>query len=153
MRERAGLAELIMSYDKPLPWKDPESAPFWEGCARHELLIPQCRSCGTFRFPPTSLCPHCHSPDLDWRRSPGNGKIFSWIVVRHPVPRDAFEESVPYVVALVELPEGVRMVGNIQGCGVEEIEADMPVAVTFRDIGEGVSLPVFRPTDQRGTPS
>jgi len=133
-----------MSYDKPLPWKDPESAPFWDACARHELLIPQCASCGTFRFPPTSRCPHCHAPDVNWVRSAGNGRIFSWIVVRHPVPADVFGSSVPYVVAIVELPEGVRMAGNVKGCGVDEITADMPVTVAFCDVAEGVSLPVFQ---------
>lgn len=139
-----------MSYMKPVPGKDAESAPFWEACADHRLVIPQCESCDTFRFPPTSLCPRCHASGIRWTASPGEGQVFSWIVVRHPVPADTFRDAVPYVVALIELREGVRMVGNVVGCDVDEVTAGMPVAVEFRDVAEGLSLPAFRPKVAEG---
>lgn len=132
-----------MTYNKPLPAKDPESTPFWEGLHRHELLIPQCEECGTYRFPPTSFCPHCRSARTRWQPSKGEGTVFSWIVVRHPVPKEIYADKVPYTVAIVELKEGVRMVGNLQGCDFEDIKAGMPVSISFEDVTGDITLPVF----------
>lgn len=134
-----------MSYDKPVPALDSESRPFWEACARHELRIQRCRSCGQTRFPPTTFCPHCQSNDTEWVAASGRGTVFSWIVVRHPVPKEVFAPDVPYVVAIIELAEGVRMVGNIEGCAPEAVAGGMPVSVGFRDVTPELTLPVFHP--------
>ncbi len=71
------------------------------------------------------------------------GRVYSWIVVRHPVPADVYRAEVPYVVALIDLREGCRMVSNIVDCDPEKITAQMPVQVTFRESG-AFKLPVFR---------
>jgi hypothetical protein len=74
--------------------------------------------------------------------------VFSWIVVRHPVPRDVYAQDVPYVVALVTLDEGVRIPSNIVGVAPEEVTADMPVRVTFRQATPDITLPLFEPEPQ-----
>ncbi len=79
--------------------------------------------------------------------------MFSWIVVRHPVPRDVYAGDIPYVVALVTLEEGVRMPTNIVGCAPDDVTAGMELAVRFRDVTPEISLPVFAPavsSPQRG---
>jgi len=134
-----------MSYDKPLPVLDPESTPFWEACRGHRLKIVKCGDCGQLRFPPTSFCPNCNSNCVEWVEASGKGTVFSWIVVRHPVPKDVYAGDVPYVVALVTLEEGVRMPTNIVGCAPEDVTASMPVAVQFRDVTPEITLPVFAP--------
>jgi len=134
-----------MTYPKPLPVPDPESAPFWEACKAHTLKIVHCTSCGRNRFPATSFCPNCQSPDFEWIEASGRGKVFSWITVRHPVPKDIYAADVPYVVALVTLEEGVRMPTNIVDCAPEDVTADMPVTVRFRDVTPEISLPIFAP--------
>jgi uncharacterized OB-fold protein len=73
--------------------------------------------------------------------------VFSWIVVNHPVPKDIYGLDVPYVVALVELEEGVRMPTNIVGCDPSAIRADMPVQVAFEDVTAELTLPKFRPRE------
>jgi uncharacterized OB-fold protein len=135
-----------MSYDKPVPVVDPESRPFWEACRRHELSIPQCLSCGQTRFPPTTFCPHCQSSDTKWLAASGRGTVFSWIVVRHPVPKEVYAPDVPYVVAIVQLAEGVRMVANLEQCDPDAVSADMPVSIGFRDVTAELTLPVFHPS-------
>jgi len=134
-----------MSYEKPLPVLDPESTVFWEACRDHKLKIVKCGDCGQVRFPATSFCPNCSSDRIEWIEASGKGTVFSWIVVRHPVPKDVYAGDVPYVVALVTLEEGVRMSTNIVGCAPEDVTAYMPVKVQFRDVTPGITLPVFAP--------
>jgi uncharacterized OB-fold protein len=134
-----------MPYMKPLPVLDPESTPFWEGCRAHVLKIVRCANCGTHRFPPTSFCPACQSPAHEWIEATGKATVFSWIVVRHPVPKDVYAGDVPYIVALVTLEEGVRMPTNIVDCAPEDVTADMKLTVRFRDVTPEIALPVFAP--------
>lgn len=133
------------AYGKPIPVPDPNSAPFWAGCRESRLLIQHCEACGRNQFPPSQVCAHCGAGGLSWNEASGTGKVFSWIVVRHPVPKPVYAQDVPYVVALVELAEGVRMPSNIIGCPPEDVVADMPVRVTFRQVTDEVVLPLFEP--------
>ena len=135
-----------MTYGKPLPVPDPDSAPFWAGCRNAKLLLQRCAGCGRFRFPASAQCPHCHSSAGDWVESCGRGRVYSWIVVRHPVPADIYAGDVPYVVALIDLEEGVRMASNIVGCDASAVRAGMPVEVSFEAVTPEVTLPLFRPT-------
>jgi len=133
------------AYAKPVPVPDPDSAPFWAGCREGRLLIQHCDDCSSHQFPPSNVCAQCGSGRLGWHQASGAGKVFSWIVVRHPVPKPVYAEDVPYVVALVELAEGVRMPSNIVGCAPEAVVADMPLKVTFRQVSDEVVLPLFEP--------
>lgn len=133
------------AYLKPLPVPDPDSQPFWQGCKQHKLLLRRCLECRRFRFPPGPVCPHCRSRQSEWSEASGLGQVFSWIVVHHPVPKEVYAAEVPYVVALIELEEGVRMASNVIACPPAEIVAGMPVRVSFEDVTEAISLPKFRP--------
>jgi len=76
--------------------------------------------------------------------SKGRGRVYSYVVY-HRAYHPGFEKDVPYVVALVELDEGPRLLTNIIGITPEEVTCDMPVEVEWEDIGEGGCLPKFRP--------
>lgn len=130
---------------KPVPTPDSESKPFWDAAARHQLVIQECTGCGKRRYPPTTYCPFCRSDGKQWINATGNGKVFSWVVVHHPVPREAYAGDVPYVVALVELEEGVRIVSNIVSIKPSDVQADMKVRVRFDDVEPGITLPRFVP--------
>jgi len=129
---------------QPVPTPDSESAPFWNNARAGVLSVQRCEACGLNRFPATTYCPRCRSAQMQWVPCSGRGEIFSWIVVRHPVPAAAYKSEVPYVVALVTLEEGPRIVSNIVGCPPADIRANMPVQVGFTE-RDGVVLPVFRP--------
>ncbi len=135
----------MTGYVKPLPVSDDISMPYWEACRRHELVIQRCRDCGIFRFPPASMCHNCHSTQTEWVLASGKGKVYSWIVVVHPVPKHVYDLEVPYVVALVELEEGVRVPTNIVHCDPHRVQAGMPLEVIFDDVTSDVSLPKFQP--------
>ena len=92
---------------RPVPRIDEETRGFWEACARHELYVQRCRACRTFRHPPRAVCPACLSSDVDWVRSSGRGTVYSFTVT-HQNQAPGFRERLPYVLAVVQLDEGVR---------------------------------------------
>lgn len=131
-----------------LPVADLETAPYWEAAAQGKLLIKECRSCRRPFFYPRAHCPRCWSTDTTWREASGRGTVYTFTVVyQNDLP--PFRDRIPYVVAIVELDEGVRMTSNIEGCDPSEVRCGMAVQVAFRseDRGEGdpVAIPVFRP--------
>ncbi|MBI2935551.1 MAG: Zn-ribbon domain-containing OB-fold protein [Chloroflexi bacterium] len=130
---------------KPLPRPTPETQPYWDGCKRHELLLPRCLDCGRFHFYPRALCPHCWSRNLEWVKATGRGKLYSYVINHRPAP--GFEQDAPYVIAVVELDEGVRLMSNIVGVEPDpaKLPLDMPLEAVFEDISPEVSLPKFRP--------
>ena len=134
----------MSEYAKPLPNPSVESRPFWEGCKRHELLLPRCHGCASFWFPASATCPNCLSTNWDWTPSRGRGKIYSFGVY-HRVYHQGFRNDVPYVLAVVQLDEGPRLVSNLVDCAPEESRCDMPVEVVFEDVTEDATLYKFRP--------
>jgi len=131
-------------YRKPLPHPTQTSRPFWEGAKAHELRLQRCRACGAHIFYPRAVCPQCLSDDLEWVRASGRGHIYTYTVVRRPA-HPAFQDDVPYVLAIVELEEGPRLTTNIVGVAPEEVRIGMPVEAVFEDVTDEVSLPKFRP--------
>ncbi len=113
---------------RPRPAIGPDNEFFWEGVERGELLFQRCANCGRFRHPARPMCPHCHS--LEWEAVPstGRGSVFSFTVAHHP-PMEGFE--VPYVVVLVDLEEGVRLIADLVGDDATDVYVGMPVEVTF----------------------
>jgi uncharacterized OB-fold protein len=134
----------MSSPPRPVPDPDISGAPFWEAAARHELVLQTCASCGTIRHPPRPMCAVCNSMEYTFEQASGRGRIWSWVIAHAPV-LPSFAEKVPYNVVVVELDEGVRMVGNLFDVDNDAITEGMPVTVDFEDVEEGVSLPVWRP--------
>jgi uncharacterized OB-fold protein len=89
------------------------------------------------------MCPNCGSTEWVTQEATGRGTVHSWIVSHHPTRVD----DLPRIVALVQLPEGVRVVSNLQEVSPEEVRNDMEVEVMFAEI-DGVTLPQFRPVPQ-----
>jgi uncharacterized OB-fold protein len=132
-------------YKAPLPRPTPESRPFWDGCKSHELRVQRCRACGDAYFYPRNVCPNCLSRDVEWIRASGRGKLHTFSVV-HAGGRNPPLE-LPFVLAVVELEEGPRMLSNLVGVSADPaaIRCDMPVVVEFADVTDQISLPRFRP--------
>ena len=123
----------------------PDTQFFWDGVKAHRLLIQRCRGCATLRHPPRPMCPHCHSLEWDPIEASGRGTVFSFVIPRHP-PLPWFPE--PYVVALVDLEEGTRLVTNLVGVAPEAVSIGMPVRVRFEAFDDGLVLPLFAPEDR-----
>lgn len=130
---------------RPLPEATPETKEFWEGTKRGELRIQRCRACGKAYFYPRPFCPHCSSRDVEWFTASGRGTLYSYVINHRPAR--GFEDMAPYVIAVVELEEGPRMMTNIVGVEAkpENLPIDMPVQVTFEQESDDITLPLFRP--------
>jgi uncharacterized OB-fold protein len=134
----------MSEYEGPLPKPDKDSEVYWEGARRHELLLQRCGACQKFRFYPRSVCPFCLSDTFEWTESTGRGTVYSFTVI-HRAPSRAFQGKVPYVLALIELDEGIRMMSNVVDTDPAEVRIGMRVEVVFDDVTSEVTLPKFRP--------
>lgn len=121
---------------------NPDSQPFWDGCARDELLLQRCRVCHTYRHPPSPICPQCYSEQHDWLPASGRGAVYTFTVVRQGFGR-GWDARVPYVVAVIELEEGPRILSEVVDVAPESVAIGMPVAVTFRALDGEAKLPLF----------
>jgi hypothetical protein len=131
----------------PVPRLDEESKGFWEACRRHELYVQRCGACGAMRFYPRALCPSCLSDQTQWVRCSGRGTVYTFTVT-HQNLAPGFRERLPYVMAYVELEEGVRLLTHIVGCAPDAVRIGLPVEVVFEDLTPEVAVPVFRPADR-----
>lgn len=137
-----------VGYEKPLPAPDVDTQPFWVACKEHELRAQRCSQCGTFRWPPRQLCPHCHSWDHEWVKLGGTGTVYSYVVVHH-VTVPAFQGDAPYVIAHITIDgtdERVRIMRNVIDIPWEQVKVGIPVRVVFEDVTPDITLPKFRPT-------
>ncbi len=138
----------MADYTKPLPVPDPLTKTYWDSVKAHAMQLQQCNACRKFIFYPRAVCPHCGSRDLAWQPVSGKGKLYGFTINmgKHPSTA-AFVNDVPYVVAVVELAEGVRMMTNLVGIEPDpsKIKVDMDVVLTYDDVTDAISLPKFKP--------
>lgn len=131
---------------KPLPIPNPDTQPFWDGCARGELLLQRCLSCRTYRHPPSPRCHVCLSANHEWIRASGRGALYSYVVVHHAL-NPAWEEDVPYIVAIIELAEGPHIMSNLVDVPKDRVSIGMALTVCFQRASDEFVLPKFRPAE------
>jgi len=137
------------------PVVSPDTRFFWDGMLARELRIQRCRECGTLRHPPGPMCPDCGgfrgvvppgqqdgSADPGYVAAAGTGTVFSYVVHHHPpVPG----KRLPIVIALVELDEGVRVLGEMTAISPDQVRIGMPVQIEYLRVDDGLTLPAWRP--------
>jgi uncharacterized OB-fold protein len=132
-------------YEKPLPEFRPETKPYWEACKRHEFVLPRSRATNEFFFYPRAISPgEDMSDDIEWIKASGKAKVWTY-AIHHMGPTKAYKGEPPYVVALVETEEGVKMMTNVVDCDPKDVHIGMNVEVVFDDVTPEVALPKFRP--------
>jgi uncharacterized OB-fold protein len=132
----------MAEYLRTLPVPDGDTAPYWDAAKQHRLVIQRCSDCARAIFYPRSVCPHCMSDRIAWIDASGRGTIYSYTVVHRAPPQ--FTDSAPYVVALIDLAEGVRLMSNIVDCSPTAVRIGAAVEVTFDDVTPEITLPKFR---------
>lgn len=127
-----------------LPTIEDESRPYWDALKSGALSIGYCRSCKRAHYYPRPFCPHCWSGEVELRTASGRGALYTWSVI-HVNDLPPFKEWLPYVAAIVDLEEGVRVSTNIVGCEIQALRIGMAVSVEFTQITPEISKAVFRP--------
>ena len=129
--------------ERPLPlFPEPDTAPFWAATAEHRLTYQVCQACGQVVFHPRRHCTCCTSGDLEWRDSAGAGTVYTFTVIRqhgHPF----FRARIPYLVGLIDLDEGFRMLAEI-AADPQALQVNQRVTVTWEDHAD-LSVPIFEP--------
>lgn len=129
----------------PMPQPDPVTQPYWESVRAHAMQLQRCMDCGKWVFYPRAACPHCGRVALEWRPVSGRGMVYSFTIV-HRAPSPELQASTPYLVALVELEEGVRLMGRLVGVPADpgQVRIGDAVALEYEDVTAEVTLPRFR---------
>ncbi len=131
-----------MNVERPIPRLDADSRPYFAAAAQGEFKTQQCSACGVVRFPPRLLCTECWSDKSGWVELSGKGEVYAFTVV-HRAATPAFADAVPYVVALIELDEDVRVVANILDCEPGDVSIGSKVTVQFEKLTDEIGLPQF----------
>jgi hypothetical protein len=136
----------MTQYGGWVPAPTPESKPFWDGTKQGRLKIQLCTDCHQYYFYPRPVCRYCMSRNVEWRTVSGRGRLHTFTVNYRTGRASPFEG--PFVIAIVELEEGARLMTNL--IGVEpnpaKLRCGIPVEVVFEPITEEITLPRFRPT-------
>jgi len=130
----------------PIPNPDDLTQFFWEGVLAHRLMILRCDDCGFYIHWPRQVCPNCLSLSLTPAEVSGQATLATWTFPIQPFD-PYYRAHIPYALAVVELVEqsGLKMVTDLVDYDKEALRIDMPVHVVFREVGPGVTLPLFAP--------
>ena len=126
---------------RPAPRYDPESAPYWSATLEGRLVVQWCPACGHHQLYARVHCLECRSP-VEWVEASGLGTVYSYTVIRQNFSR-AFRDMLPYVVALVDLDEGPRLMTNVVDCDPADVWIGAPVRVRFEPVSDEAALPLF----------
>jgi uncharacterized protein len=133
----------VSDIPRVLPALDETNTEFWTSGLDGQLKICRCQQCGTWNQPPTPICRNCLSADVAGEAISGQGTVLTYSVNRH---QWGTEQTPPYVVAIVELPEqeGLRLTTNVVGVDADDVQIGMKVELEF-EVVEDVAIPVFKP--------
>jgi uncharacterized OB-fold protein len=118
--------------------------PFWEATRQRQLLLQWCSACGRPITYPREVCPFCASSAVEWRVASGFATLYT-STVEHVMPSPVADAPGPYVIALVDLDEGGRLMTNIVNCAVESVIVGMGLQLTWERLSDGRHLPLFEP--------
>ena len=134
---------------RPAPLVTELSEGFWQGVREERLVIQRCLGCGLLRHYPQPMCPGCRALGFDWAPVSGRGRIYSYTIA-HRAFHPAWQAHVPYVIATIELDEGIRMVCDLLGTPPEAVAIDARVEVFFEDLPGQGPMPRFRLAGEAG---
>jgi uncharacterized OB-fold protein len=127
---------------RALPVPTPETQTYWDKAAEHELWLPKCADTDRWFFPPRERSPFTGG-EVIWRRASGRATLASYVINHRPAP--GYEGIGPYVIAIVGLEEGPRLISNLLDIPAEPqaLQIGMKLEVTFENRGV-ITVPQFR---------
>jgi uncharacterized protein len=126
------------------PNPSPVTQPFWDATRERRYLLQWCRPCDEPVHYPRWACPRCLGEDLEWRQASGRGEVYTFNVMHRP-GSPLMADATPYVIALVDLEEGARILTNVVGCDPADVKVGMAVRLDWEELSDGRALAVFVP--------
>jgi uncharacterized OB-fold protein len=127
-----------------IPDPDGLNADFYRHLARGQIHFQRCAGCSAVHHPPRYRCASCGSADYRWVASTGRGRVFSWTVTHRPVD-PGWANEIPYATLIVEMDEGVRVVGALRGLAPAKLALDQRVMAEIETVSEAFAFIHFRP--------
>lgn len=124
----------------PMPRPDAQTQAYWDGCAAGELRYQSCTACGCVQMIPRALCEQCQCTELSWKVSARLGTVLSFTTV-HRAPLAAFKSMVPYMIAIVDVDEGFRLMANALPQAMQGLTCGTRVRIGFTLVS-GMAMPV-----------
>lgn len=116
---------------------------FWKGAKNGKLLLQYCKDTGRYQWFPRSTSIYNGRRNLEWREASGLGTLYSWTNTFVPWP--GHENRVPYLCALINLEEGVRILANLINVEAAALRDGLPVKLAWEKLNDDFNLPVFEP--------
>lgn len=129
------------------PSESSHGKPFWDATRDERLVIPHSANTGEPFWYPREFVPGTLDPDVEWREASGHGTVYA-VSVQHKTGPGRDPDDGPYAVALIDLPEGVRIMSNVVGCDPDDVVPGMAVRVSWHELSDGRKLPMFTPTEE-----
>ncbi|WP_439687783.1 Zn-ribbon domain-containing OB-fold protein [Cupriavidus oxalaticus] len=127
---------------RPLPQPTQVTEGYWAAANEQRLVVQCCGDCGGHQFYPRPFCLQCGSEQVRWKDASGCGTIYTF-TVNYRAPNAFMKARLPYVVAMVDLDEGVRMMANILNADPAEVAIGKRVKVVFEPVSDEIKLPQF----------
>lgn len=118
----------------PVPFQT-KIAKFFENLRDKKLTGTRCVKCKTVYCPPRADCPKCISSHVEWLELSGRGKLLTFTTI-HVAP-EIFEKYVPYVISIVELEEGPKLIGRMRDAKQEDINIGMSLKAVYFEGADG----------------
>jgi uncharacterized OB-fold protein len=131
---------------------EPEYQQFFAGLADGLIIVRRCTSCGTAQWPPRDACGHCHGTDFVGAEVAQQGTVYTCSVVQRAF-QPWFAERVPYGIAVVDVGQGIRLMGNVFGPDVERLRIGVPARAVFAAAGEFTVLDWTLPGQSADNPA
>ena len=128
--------------DRPLPMPTDDTKFYWESARAGKLVVQKCNACGAPQFYPRPFCISCLADAMGWMEVSGKGTIYTFTINHRPA-NEYMKDKTPYVVAAIDLDEGVRMIANIVDSNIGDVKCGARVRVTFEQASEDITLPQF----------
>jgi uncharacterized OB-fold protein len=122
--------------------------PYWDATRERRLLLQWCPTCRIHVHHPREACPRCLGQDLTWVESQGHGALHAVSVHHRPFGALSMEDC-PYVVAFVDLDDGVRFLANVVEADLGRVEVGDRVELAWVPVADGYHLPAFRPAERQ----
>ncbi len=128
---------------RPAPSPDPDTAEYWRAGHDGRLLVQRCAACGSAQLYARDRCLRCRGP-VHWEEASGRGTVYSFTVIRQNYQRP-FRDWIPYVVALVDLEEGPRVMSNVVACDPKQVHIGMALRARFEVVSDEAGVALFEP--------